>query len=299
MKKFLFLLFIIIITDTINAQWKLKYSLDEFGEKTSKTHKTLTAEGTFSNSATQNSEAIFYFADKGDAMLINVYEYKSSLATNTENTFEMVKVRKKGGDTSYLEGVLFSEGGALYFDGRLYNQLKNVIKDSGDYIMIFDRTTKYSNSKYKINFSIVNDDDEKELEDDLVFKTKPFKKIKVHNSFLNEIKATAKYSTKKVKEENVEVKFYGNSELKVFFMEFKNYNGIPPKNMRKSIFEKVKIQLPIDYSIEVNAFISDNKIFIKNKDYDYLIKALNYLGKYKIQLKSKKLKHSYTIEFNL
>ena len=126
-----------------------------------------------------------------------------------------------------------------------------------------------------------------------------FKKIKIHNSFLNEIKATAKYSTKKVKEENVEVKFYGNSELKVFFMEFKNYNGIPPKNMRKSIFEKVKIQLPIDYSIEVNAFISDNKIFIKNKDYDYLIKALNYLGKYKIQLKSKKLKHSYTIEFNL
>ncbi|MDB4037359.1 hypothetical protein N9473_04765, partial [Polaribacter sp.] len=112
MKKALFLLFVLFITDTINAQWELKYSLDEFGEKTSETHKTLTAEGTFSNIATQHSEALFHFVDKGDAMLINVYEYKSSLATNTENTFELVKVRKKGGDTSYLEGVLFSEGGA-------------------------------------------------------------------------------------------------------------------------------------------------------------------------------------------
>jgi hypothetical protein len=298
MKKLLFLLFIIIMTDTINAQWELKYSLDEFGEKTSNSQKTLTAEGTFSNIATQNSEALFYFVDKGDAMLIYVYEYKSSLATDTESTFELVKVRKKGGDTSYLESVFFTEEGALFFNGRVYNQLKNIIKNSGDYIMIFERTSKYSNSKYKINFSIVNEDEEKEPKDDLVFNPEPFK-IKLHNSFLNDIKATAKYSTKKAKEKNVEVEFYANSELKMFTMSFKNYDGTPPKSMKKSIFEKLKIQLPDNYSIDVNAFISDKGILINDKDYDKFVRALNDLGNYKIQLKSKKIKYSYTIEFKL
>ena len=298
MKKLLFLLFIIIMTDTINAQWELKYCLDDFGGKTSNSHKTLTAEGTFSNIATQNSEALFYFVDKGDAMLINVYEYKSSLATDTESTFELVKIRKKGGDTSYLESVFFTEEGALFFNGRVYNQLKNVIKNSGDYIMIFERTSKYSNSKYKINFSIVNEDEEKEPKDDLVFNPEPFK-IKLHNSFLNDIKATAKYSTKKAKEKNVEVEFYANSELKMFTMSFKNYDGTPPKSMKKSIFEKLKIQLPNNNSIDVNAFVSDKGILINDKDYDNFVRALNDLGNYKIQLKSKKIKHSYTIEFKL
>ena len=298
MKKILILTFV-FISHTINAQWEVKNDIDEFGEKTTNKYKSLIAEGTFSNTATQNSEALFYFADKGNAMLINVYEYKSSLATNTENTFELVKIRKKGGDTSYLEGVLFSEGGALYFDERLYNQLQNVIKDSGDYIMLFERTSKYSNSRYRINFSIVNDEDTKEVEDDLVFKIgKPFK-LKIHNSFLNEIKAKANYSTKKTKNKNVEVKFFGDSELKIFMMSFKNYSDIPPKKLNKSLFEKINLQIPLGNSIDIQAFISDDNILIKDKDYDHLIKALNFLGKYKLELKSKKLKHSYNVEFNL
>ena len=297
MKKLLILAFV-FIANTSNAQWESKNSVDEFGEETNRKHKTLTAEGTFSNTATQHSEALFYFADKGDVMLINVYEYKSSLATNTEDTFELVKVRKKGGDTSYLEGVFFSKGGALYFNDRLYKQLKNAIKETGDYIILFDRTSKYSNSKYRINFSIVNDDDPKEVQDDLVFNPKPLK-IKIHNSFLNEIKASAKYSTKKAKEENVEVEFYGDSELKIFMMSFKNYSGIPPKKIKNSLFEEIKLHLPIGEYINVKAFITDNKILIRDKDYDFLVKYLNYIGKYKLELKSKKLKHSYTVEFNL
>jgi hypothetical protein len=297
MKKLLILAFV-FIANTSNAQWESKNSVDEFGEETNRKHKTLIAEGTFSNTATQHSEALFYFADKGDVMLINVYEYKSSLATNTEDTFELVKVRKKGGDTSYLEGVFFSKGGALYFNDRLYKQLKNAIKETGDYIILFDRTSKYSNSKYRINFSIVNDDDPKEVQDGLVFNPKPLK-IKIHNSFLNEIKASAKYSTKKAKEENVEVEFYGDSELKIFMMSFKNYSGIPPKKIKNSLFEEIKLHLPIGEFINVKAFITDNKILIRDKDYDFLVKYLNYIGKYKLELKSKKLKHSYTVEFNL
>ena len=297
MKKLLILAFV-FIANTSNAQWESKNSVDEFGEETNRKHKTLIAEGTFSNTATQHYEALFYFADKGDVMLINVYEYKSSLATNTEDTFELVKVRKKGGDTSYLEGVFFSKGGALYFNDRLYKQLKNAIKETGDYIILFDRTSKYSNSKYRINFSIVNDDDPKEAQDGLVFNPKPLK-IKIHNSFLNEIKASAKYSTKKAKEENVEVEFYGDSEIKIFMMSFKNYSGIPTKKIKNYLFEEIKLHLPIGEFINVKAFITDNKILIRDKDYDFLVKYLNYIGKYKLELKSKKLKHSYTVEFNL
>ena len=298
MKKLLILAFV-FIANTSNAQWVSKNGVDEFGEETNKKHKILTAEGTFSNFATQNSEALFYFVDSGDEMIIEVNEYKSSPATNTEHTFELVKVRKIGGDTSYLEGVFFGKNGGLYFNDRLYKQIKNVIKETGDYIIIFDRTSKYStNSKYRINFSIVNDDDPKEVQDDLVFNPKPLK-IKIHNSFLNEIKASAKYSTKKAKEENVEVEFYGDSELKIFMMSFKNYSGIPPKKIKNSLFEEIKLHLPIGEYINVKAFITDNKILIRDKDYDFLVRYLNYIGKYKLELKSKKLKHSYTVEFNL
>jgi hypothetical protein len=74
MKKVLLLLSI-IISLTTQAQWELRYYVDEFGDKTEETYMYMRASGTFSNSATQNSKCIYDFVDSGESLEVHVKEY--------------------------------------------------------------------------------------------------------------------------------------------------------------------------------------------------------------------------------
>lgn len=161
MKKNIFLLFLLGLIIQTNAQWEKRYFVDDFGEKTESSYELLVADGTFSNSATTNSEATYYFIDYGlnedgkeGFLQLNVYEYKSRLANSIESTREYVQIKTPSGEVVIIKRVYFNEEGYLIFRNKKYDKLKEAIKDSGNYIMIFDKKGKYSRSSYKIKFTI-------------------------------------------------------------------------------------------------------------------------------------------------
>ena len=79
-----------ILCFTADAQWVENYYVDDFGDKTNQKYESFVAKGTFSNSATQNSEAQYTFVKDEKSVLINVYEYGRSLASNTDAITEKI-----------------------------------------------------------------------------------------------------------------------------------------------------------------------------------------------------------------
>ena len=132
---------------TADAQWQEKYYVDDFGDKTDQRYEFMSASGTFSNSATQNSK-------DEEVVIINVYEYGSSLATSIDATFESIKIKQPNGGVVSIKNVFFTKSGKLYFSKKTYTEFLEAIKGSGDYTMVFDRSGEYSSSSYRIKFTI-------------------------------------------------------------------------------------------------------------------------------------------------
>ena len=143
-----------IICFSIEAQWVEQYYVDEFGDKTDQKYESLIAQGTFSNSATTNSKATYSFIKDTESLLINVYEYGSSLATSIDPTFETVKIKQPSGNVVTIERVFFTKSGKLFFSKDNFTELLNTIQESGEYRMIFNRTGEYSQSSYNIKFKL-------------------------------------------------------------------------------------------------------------------------------------------------
>ena len=155
MRKVVLVLVAVLAFNLSNAQWTTKFYVDDFGEPTSDSYESMISEGVFSNSATQNSKALYAFIKNNETLTIKVLEYGRSLATSTEATFETVKIKTPTGVVE-IKKVFFSKSGRLYFSKDSFNQVAEAISESGDYIMIFKRSGRYSDSSYKIKFSISN-----------------------------------------------------------------------------------------------------------------------------------------------
>lgn len=150
----LFLLGLFILSISMNAQWETKEYVDEFDEPTGETFQSFVTTGTFSNSATQNADAAYAFIKNEETLTIKVYEYGRSLATSTDATFETVKIKKPDDSVVVIDDVFFTKKGSLYFRKDNFEKVNKAIQDKGDHIMIFDRTSDYSDSSYKIKFTI-------------------------------------------------------------------------------------------------------------------------------------------------
>ena len=90
MKKVLLVLVAVLAFGTVNAQWKKNFYVDDFGDKTTDSYDSMMSSGTFSNSATQDSKALYVFIKSDTSITIKVYEYERSLATSTSGTFEQL-----------------------------------------------------------------------------------------------------------------------------------------------------------------------------------------------------------------
>lgn len=154
MKKVLLILLTVFAFNLSNAQWETKYYLDEFDQPTEKTYEVFLSEGTFSNSATTNSKATYAFFKNDDSISIKVYEYGRSLASSIENTYEAVKLKTPSGDVVVFKGIFFWKKGQLLFSDGNFTKLSNALSQSGEYIMVFNRSGKYSESSYKVSFII-------------------------------------------------------------------------------------------------------------------------------------------------
>jgi hypothetical protein len=153
MKKVLVLLVMVLAFNLSNAQWKTQFYVDDFGEKTNESYQFFVANGTFSNSATQNAKALYKFVKGSDYVELSVFEYASSLATDTENTFEVVRLKTPSGVVTF-DKIFFWKKGKLLFNEADFNKLSDALSQSGDFIMIFKRSGSYSESSYKIEFSM-------------------------------------------------------------------------------------------------------------------------------------------------
>jgi hypothetical protein len=137
-----------------NAQWVKKYYVDDFGDPTTSSYESFMAKGTFSNSATTNSDCSFNFIKDDESLMINVYEYSRKKANSIEATFESVKLKTPSGTIETINKVFFTKGGSLYFSKESLVRVLEVLSEKGDFTMIFERTAKYSNSSYKARFTI-------------------------------------------------------------------------------------------------------------------------------------------------
>jgi hypothetical protein len=156
MKKLL-LLSGLLLSLMSNAQWDTHYYVDEFGDRTDNSYDSFVAEGTFSNSATRNSKALYKFMhNKKDATVtIRVYEYARHLATDIESSFITIKIKTPSKEVVEIKSVMFSKTGDIYFYKRPYNKLLETLSTPGDYIMVFKRNGRYSSGdSYKAEFTI-------------------------------------------------------------------------------------------------------------------------------------------------
>ena len=108
------------------------------------------ASGTFSNSATQNSKCIYDFVDSGESLEVHVKEYGNRMATDTKSTFETVKIKTPSGDVKSINDVFFTKSGILFFYKETYTQIKSILMDEGRYVVVFNRSGRYSSLSYKI-----------------------------------------------------------------------------------------------------------------------------------------------------
>ena len=155
MRKLAFILGTLLSLNTF-GQWETQYYVDEFGDKTEDSYKTLIAEGTFSNSATHNSKLLggFIWDEEGQTMAIRLLEYGRSLATTIESTFITVKIKNPKGEVYTIKRVFYSKTGSLYFSEKRYKELMEVLNGEGTYTMVFSYHSSYSTSNYKLKFTL-------------------------------------------------------------------------------------------------------------------------------------------------
>ena len=156
MKKTILTTVAILVVNLFYGQWTTNNYVDDFGEPTENSYDVMITNGTFSNSATQNSKLSLKFINnkKDESLLIYVYEYGSKLANDIEGNFETVRLKDPEGIVHTLNKVFFAKSGVLLISKENYKKISIALLKKGNFMIIFNRTTKYSTSSYKSKFII-------------------------------------------------------------------------------------------------------------------------------------------------
>lgn len=132
-----------------NSQWIIKYYVDEFGDPTDEgyiTQKSYSS-GTFSNSATTNSELKWYFLIDNDSASISLREY-GSYVVKGDYDGDLYNIRIKTEEKTYdLRGINYSDR------IRISNSPETLLKilNEGKKIKIaISEESRYSHSTYNL-----------------------------------------------------------------------------------------------------------------------------------------------------
>lgn len=127
--------------DTDTNKWKVKYYVDSFNDPTDKKYINYVDIGTFSNTATDDSELIYSIMMDVNGTSIKLYEYGSSLVKNSYSDAVKYQISTKSDD-----------GTVNFFYGSM--QAK-----TGDRIVVDDDDNSFSLTLWhsnKVKFHIVN-----------------------------------------------------------------------------------------------------------------------------------------------
>jgi len=135
--KQLFLSIALAMTGVSYAQWNTEYYVDDFGDKTNETFEYFDVVGVFTNSATTNSDCGFFVKHDGQtkSYTISIYPYnRKSKESWISSTFQEIKLKQLSEED--------------------YPIFKDAISQSGDYTFLLNYEGKYTESRYKFNFTI-------------------------------------------------------------------------------------------------------------------------------------------------
>jgi hypothetical protein len=153
MKSFIFIaLMFIMVTTSLNAQWSNKYFVDDFGDPTNESYKTMVVDGTFSNIIETKAFCIFKFVFSEKTIYISVLEYGKYLA-NFSGEEGIIAIKASNSQNRTIK-CLFTNGRVVVLDEIEYNKMKVILTRPDNYKMTFDNPNEYSNSSYNCSFNI-------------------------------------------------------------------------------------------------------------------------------------------------
>lgn len=125
--------------------WELGEFVDEFKQPTGEKYISTQVNGTFSNSATSNSNLIAILQVTSEDVAIMLWEYGSYSVKCSYKWDEYDITMKDGnGNKYYLDGTMYSGSARIYFDDSDKNTVIGALKRTGSvsfYIVLSERTT--------------------------------------------------------------------------------------------------------------------------------------------------------------
>ena len=135
---------------TGTGNWELKYYTDDFGDLTPDRYLVLYGRGTFSNSATTNSNMSAYlFVDK-TGISMRLVEYSSSVVK--DNDYCSLKVKDSDG-IIYNWGLYNTRSGYMYFSGNAKNDMYEILNKGGE-VSLHGTMGRYVISDYTFKFDV-------------------------------------------------------------------------------------------------------------------------------------------------
>jgi len=187
MKRCFAIVFMMIILSIIGTSaetniedfgiWQMKYYVDEFNDRTDEWYITTEVQGTFSNSATTNSDLraillvnstdniinrIDDYYNRLDGISIMLYEYNEHKVTNSysEKRHYTINIKDSNGEKHSLEGIIYSGSDRIELDLDNSDQLFSILSMGGktSFSIIDDAlpTTHYVFSVYDTKDGIEN-----------------------------------------------------------------------------------------------------------------------------------------------
>ena len=140
--------------------WKVGYFVDEFGDPTDNGYvsNNYYIEGTFSNSATSNSDlnSVFIISKKSRVAL-QLYEYAGRNPVKAYSTKDYSIIVKDGnGEKHSMTGTMYEGGDRIFFDTSSrkndISRMHNILEGGGNTTVVI-KDTEYGLSTYKIQFN--------------------------------------------------------------------------------------------------------------------------------------------------
>lgn len=134
------------------GDWEISYYVDEFQEKTEEKYIKQTVLGTFSNSATTNSDLLAHILVDKDNIRLRLQEYCSNYAKDDES----IRFRIKSGDSLVTELRMWvNRDGYVEFlssDKKMQDSLKNILLRGGE-VKFSGVIDYYGKSTYHFTFN--------------------------------------------------------------------------------------------------------------------------------------------------
>lgn len=124
--------------------WEIGEFVDEFNQPIGKKYVSTQVNGSFSNSATSNSELTAFLQITSEDVAIILLEYGSSLVKCSYKWDEYsITMKDTNGTKYYLNGTMYAGSERIYFDSSDEATVINALKKSGSvsfYVALSDRT---------------------------------------------------------------------------------------------------------------------------------------------------------------